>query len=122
MCSTASETGALVQAFRQTFVSGKQIIYKKRLSMTIHEFTRLPFSEKAELLKNAATLIDQYIENGRLVHNYQLHQFFVEAVICLDTESIIDIIPFKRGFLIDRSYLMKQLPHAYHFFTYARVA
>lgn len=90
--------------------------------MTIQEFTRLSFVEKTELLKNQAMLIDQYMDNNNLVHNYQLDNFFVEATICLKTETIVDIVPFKRGFLIDRSYILKQLPDAYNYHSYARVA
>lgn len=90
--------------------------------MTIQEFTRLSFVEKVEILKNQATLIDQYMDNNNLVHNYQLNNFFVEATICLQTETIIDIVPFKRGFLIDRSYILKQLPDAYNYHAYSRVA
>lgn len=90
--------------------------------MNIHEFTRLSFDEKIDILKTMAALIDQYIDNGSLIHNYQFNNFFVEATIDLDTEDIVEIIPFKRGFLLDRSYIMKQMPRSYNYYAYAKVA
>lgn len=90
--------------------------------MTIQEFTKLSFAEKTEILKNEAKLIDQYMDNDHLIHNYQYSNFFVEATINLETETITEIIPFKRGFLLDRSYILKQLPGAYNLYSYSQVA
>lgn len=77
--------------------------------MTIREFTKLDFLEKTYLLKNMATLIDNYVDNGNLVYIYSLSDFFVEATINPVNETIIDMIPYKRGFLINKSYLYNHL-------------
>lgn len=90
--------------------------------MSIQEFTKLNFAKKTEVLKTEANLIDQYMDQGNLVYNYQLHNFFVEATIDLETESMIDIVPFKRGFLLDRSYLLKHPSGFYNLFSYTQVA
>jgi|GEM_PF-2484572 len=90
--------------------------------MNIHQFTRLSFETKAEILKTQANLIDQYMDQGNLIYNYQFNNFFVEATINLETESMIDIVPFKRGFLLDRSYSLKQQPGHYNIFSYVQVA
>jgi hypothetical protein len=98
------------------------LITLKIETMTIHEFTKLNFTEKTEILKTEANLIDQYMDQGNLIYNYQLYSFFVEATIDLETESMTDITPFKRGFLLDRSYLLKQPASFYNLFSYTQVA
>lgn len=89
--------------------------------MTIQEFTKLSFEAKTTILKTEADLIDQYMDKGYLIYNYQLENFFVEAAIDLETETMIEIMPFKRGFLLDKSYLTKQQGY-YNLFSYVQVA
>lgn len=89
--------------------------------MTIQEFTKLSFDAKTTILKTQAELIDQYMDKGFLIYNYQLDNFFVEAAINLETESMIEIVPFKRGFIMDRSYTEKQRGY-YNLFSYVQVA
>jgi hypothetical protein len=77
--------------------------------MTIREFAKLDYLEKVYLLKNMATLIDTYMDHGNLVYIYSISGFFVEATINPITEAILDIIPYRRGFLTDKSYLFNHL-------------
>ena len=88
--------------------------------MTIVEFTKLDQIEKTHLLKNMATLIDTYMDNGHLVHVYSISGFFVEATIDLATETIIEIIPYHRGFLMSKTYLINHLRQ--NFLSYLNVA
>lgn len=88
--------------------------------MTIQDFARLNFFEQVALLKNEATLIDNYLDAGNLVLIYALNGFFIEATINPMTESIIEIIPFKRGFLSNKRYLHAHLRS--HILNYIQVA
>jgi hypothetical protein len=76
---------------------------------TMREFTKLDVLEKAYLLKNMATLIDTYMDKGNMVYIYSLSDFFVEATVNPATETIIDMIPYKRGFFTNKSYLNNHL-------------
>ncbi len=75
----------------------------------IQEFAKMDYLEKVHLLKNMATLIDSYEDNGNMVFVYAVSGFFVEATINPTTETIIDIIPYRRGFLTNKSYLLNHL-------------
>jgi hypothetical protein len=77
----------------------------KTENMNIREFTKLDLLEKAYLLKHVAILIDSYMDNGNLIKVYTLNGFFVEATINPWNETIVDIIPFRRGFVIDKNFL-----------------
>ena len=88
--------------------------------MTIHDFAKMNFFDQVSLLKNNATLIDNYLETGSLVLVYSLSSFFIEATIDTNTETITEIIPFKRGFLSNKKYLQNHLRK--HILSYAQVA
>lgn len=88
--------------------------------MTIREFTKLDSLEKAYLLKNMATLIDSYIDNGLLIYIYSVSDFFVEATVNPINETILDMVPYKRGFMINKSYLYNHLRQ--NFLSYVQVA
>lgn len=83
-------------------------------TMNIREFTKLDLLEKTYLLKSAAMLIDTYMDNGHLVKVYTLNGFFVETTINPWDETIIDIIPYKRGFMIDKNFLFNSMPQNMH--------
>lgn len=86
----------------------------------MREFIKLNILEKAYLLKNMATLIDTYMDKGNLVYIYSLSDFFVEATVNTSTETIIDMIPYKRGFFTNKSYLNNHLSQ--NILSYVRVA
>ena len=86
----------------------------KTETMNMRDFNRLDFLEKAYLLKHAAILIDSYIDNGNLVKVYSLNNFFIEATINPWDETVIDIIPYKRGFMVDKNYLFNSFRQNIH--------
>jgi hypothetical protein len=88
--------------------------------MTIQDFARKNFIEQVALIKNEATLIDNYLDAGNIVMVYALNGFFIEATINPITESIIEIIPFKRGFLSNKRYLQDHIRT--HFLSYVMLA
>lgn len=88
--------------------------------MTINEFARLDLFKQVALLKSEATLIDNYLENGNLVLVYALSNFFIEATIDTATETITEVIPYKRGFLSNKRYLHAHLRT--HILSYVQVA
>ncbi|MES2680973.1 MAG: hypothetical protein V4635_13860 [Bacteroidota bacterium] len=88
--------------------------------MTIQDFARTNFFDQVSLIKNEATLIDTYLEAGNIVMVYSLNGFFIEATINPITEDIIEIIPFKRGFLSNKKYLHDHLRT--HILSYVLVA
>lgn len=88
--------------------------------MNIQDFARLRLAEQILVLKTEANLIDNYVEKLNLVLVYSLSNFFIEATINPDTEDIIEIIPFKRGFLSNKRYLQDHLRK--HILSFAQVA
>ena len=86
----------------------------------MREFAKLDFLEKAYLLKNMATFIDSYIDNGYLIKIYSLNDFFVEATINPIDETILEMIPYKRGFMINKNYLYNHLRQ--NILSYVQVA
>jgi hypothetical protein len=92
----------------------------KTENMNIREFAKLDLLEKAYLLKHVAILIDSYMDKSNLVKIYTLNGFFVEATINPWDETIVDIIPFRRGFLFDKNHLFNSIqPNMY---SYVQVA
>ncbi len=88
--------------------------------MTIQDFARQSFTEQISILKHDATLIDSYLEAGNIMLIYSLHGFFIEAAVNPLTETIIEIIPYKRGFLSSKKYLHDHLRT--HILSYVQVA
>lgn len=78
-------------------------------TLTIRDFTKLDFSEKVQLLHHSARLIDSYMDKTNLIDVYALNDFFVETTIEPSTGQVLDIIPYRRGFLMDKSYLYNHL-------------
>lgn len=66
--------------------------------MTIQQFIKLSFEEKSDLIYNEGNLIDDYKENKIDVKVFSLFDFFVEITVNTQEETLIDIIPYTRGF------------------------
>jgi hypothetical protein len=61
-------------------------------------FAGLTLTQKKALLTKKACLLDSDEEKGDIVNLYFLEGFFVEEIICANTQTIKDIIPYKSGF------------------------
>lgn len=70
--------------------------------MTIFEFAKQDHEEKITELKYEAVLLDTYMDNKNRVSIYYLHNFFVEVLTNLTEGTLIDIIPYKRGFKLNK--------------------
>jgi len=70
--------------------------------MTLYEFAKLHREEKITELKHEAVLLDKYPDNKNRVSIYYLHDFFVEVYTNLTEGTLIDIIPYKRGFKLNK--------------------
>ncbi|MBP7808993.1 MAG: hypothetical protein KA163_06855 [Bacteroidia bacterium] len=66
--------------------------------MTIQEFIKLSFEEKSNLVCAEGNLIDDYNENNIEVKVFSLHEFYVEVIVNTQEETLVDIIPYTRGF------------------------
>ncbi|HLP13382.1 MAG TPA: hypothetical protein VK177_15700 [Flavobacteriales bacterium] len=63
--------------------------------MTIADYAKLTTPEQTALLKKAGVFVDSYTENKKLVIIYWIFGFYVEIST---TETMVEIIPFKRGY------------------------
>lgn len=66
--------------------------------MTLLEYIKLNPEEKSGIIKASGSEIDQYVEKGRVITVYRVHNFFVEISVCLANGKLVDLIPYKRGF------------------------
>lgn len=70
--------------------------------MTIYKFAKLSFLEKKQLIESNAVFLDNYMDSGNLINTYFFDGFFVEAIMNIRSAKIVEIIPFLRGYKIDK--------------------
>jgi len=70
---------------------------------TIYDFARLSQAEKEEMLQNKAILIENYKDGVRIVTVYYIPGFFVEVTTCSLQQKLIDIVPYKRGYKLEKN-------------------
>ncbi len=76
------------------------------LKLTIYEFSRLSFAEKAELIKSQGVFLENLGDAGNEINLYYLQGFFVEVEVNKLQNIVVDITPFKQGYRI-RKYMDK---------------
>lgn len=77
--------------------------------MTINEFAKLNFIEKMALIEQKAVLIDSYPINEQHIKTYYLNDFFLEVIAGIESQYITDIIPYKRGFKVNKENASRSL-------------
>jgi hypothetical protein len=70
--------------------------------MDIFEFAKLSPAQKEELLHTRAMLVECYTEKGKHTSIYYIPSFFVEVTTDIKTKKVADIIPYRRGYKVER--------------------
>lgn len=71
--------------------------------MEIYEFIRLSKAKRKLLLKQEGLLLEKYEDGKTTVYVYYLDGFFVEETY--NKEKLIDSIPYKRGYKLNKQEL-----------------
>ena len=67
-----------------------------------YEFIKMNRNEQGLLLKEQGVLLDFDSEKEITTRLYFLQGFFVEEIFCREQNEIIDVIPYKQGYRIER--------------------
>jgi hypothetical protein len=70
--------------------------------MDIFEFAKLKQEKKEEILHTQAMLLECFTEKDKHFTIYYLPSFFVEVSTNVQTKNIIDIIPYRRGYKVEK--------------------
>ena len=76
------------------------------LKMSIYEFIQLDINSKADILWSKGVFLESHFIKEISAKLYYLNDFFVEVVISNEECEIIEIIPFKQGYRLEK-YLNK---------------
>jgi len=68
--------------------------------MTVYNYAKLSKREQESLLNSEGLYLDLYFDNENLINVYYLNGFFIEVVLCKG--MVIDILPYKRGYEMDK--------------------
>jgi hypothetical protein len=68
----------------------------------LHSFIKQDVNSQLRTLKEKAIMLDQDSENGQSTILYFLKGFYVEETFSILDNKVIDIVPFKRGFKVER--------------------
>lgn len=77
-------------------------IIPKINSKTLTDFIKKDFTSQSLILKENALMLDQYTEKDKTVNLYFLEGFFVEETVSGKENKVIDILPFKQGYKIEK--------------------
>jgi hypothetical protein len=73
------------------------------------KFINMNLNEQSELLRREGILVDCDIENGRSTSLFYLQGFFAEETISVSENKILEIIPFKQGYKVEKYFEVKQV-------------
>lgn len=81
-----------------------------KLNFTIPKFDAKAMSSfakedvirQSEILKENGIMLDRDSENDKTINLYFLKGFFVEEIISRAENKILDILPFKRGYKVEK--------------------
>jgi hypothetical protein len=65
--------------------------------MDIYDYSRLTMGEQTSLLWQKALYIDRFDSRESTSCLYYLNNFYIEAVVSLKENRIMEVIPFKMG-------------------------
>ena len=66
-------------------------------------FSKASNSIRAGLIRRYGVYIDSYFNNDQLINIYALREFFVEVVINVRHNSIVNYCAFEKGFTVDQA-------------------
>ena len=70
--------------------------------MDMFEFAKLGSRKKEELLHTKAMLLESYADKNKRKTVYYLPSFFVEVTTSLEKNKVVDIIPYRRGYKVEK--------------------
>ncbi|MGZ3901452.1 MAG: hypothetical protein ACXVC7_03745 [Bacteroidia bacterium] len=76
---------------------------------SFYDFAKMSLETKSSALLERATWLDEDYEEGRIINLYFMDGYFVEETFSTNTKKVIDIIPYKRGYKIERFLQLKGL-------------
>lgn len=65
---------------------------------TFTRFVHLKTTDKQQWLKSKGLLVDKDHDKQQVINLYYLKGFFVEEILSVSGNTLIDIIPYKHGF------------------------
>lgn len=71
---------------------------------SFYDFAKMSKEEQCSLIQGKGMFLDADIEKDCLVKLYFLSGFFVEEIVSLHEDKVIDVIPYKQGYRLE-SYL-----------------
>ncbi len=71
---------------------------------SFYDFAKMSRGEQCSLIEQNAMFLDADIEKDSLIKLYFLNGFFVEEIVSLHEDKILDVIPYKQGYRLE-SYL-----------------
>ena len=66
--------------------------------LSIYEFARFSFEQKADLIKNKGVFLENLDDGGNEISLYYLQGLFVEVEVNKLQNVIVDITPFRQGY------------------------
>jgi hypothetical protein len=72
-------------------------------------FSRLKFEEQAKLLREKGIKIDEDKEMDKLTRLYFINGFFVEETVTCPDNLTTEILPFRRGYKLDKYLEVKEV-------------
>ncbi len=68
----------------------------------MNDFLQLDLDHKAALLWTDGSQLATVVQNDKSFTLYRLNNFYVEVVIDISLETILDIVPFTEGWMLDK--------------------
>ncbi len=87
----------------------KTFCYPEKNSAFLIKFIGLDITRQTKLLRKDGILADRDSEKGICVSLYYLHGFFVEETVSVKENKVIEIIPFKQGYKVEKYFEIKQV-------------
>ena len=69
---------------------------------SFNKFVKMNTVERSQILAERATWLDEDYEEEKIINLYFMDGFFVEETYSSKEKEITDIIPYKRGYKIER--------------------
>jgi hypothetical protein len=73
------------------------------------EFLKLSAAEKQWHIRNKGLLVDKDQDDERCINLYFIEGFFVEEVLCKEDNSLIELLPYTRGYKAESFVEVKQV-------------
>lgn len=77
---------------------------------SFYDFARLNKSQQTVILNQHGLFLDADLENDTLTRLYFLKGFFVEVIFSKKLNTVVDMIPYKQGYKLERFINVKTKP------------